>query len=98
MSDSEPDEEDLKAEGKVKLMVLKGGNVEDATIFVLRHATPFVKAFAAWGKKYRVDFAEWKFLHHQTGLLNDNTPKMMEWKVGRTYSLDALPKQEGGSN
>ncbi|ORY30563.1 hypothetical protein BCR39DRAFT_528752 [Naematelia encephala] len=92
---SEDEAEDLKASNKLKL-VIQRTNDGEKTEFILKMTTPFIKVFEAWSKRFHVSPRTQRFLFQGEKVLDQSTPKMMEWKAGRSYVIDNMIGQEGG--
>ncbi|OCF44381.1 hypothetical protein I317_01826 [Kwoniella heveanensis CBS 569] len=90
MSDSEPENEDLK----VKRKPISDSGKEAA--FILKDTDQFSRLFRAYEKVCNVEKNTYKFLANEKILLSDGTPKMMEWAAGKRFTVEAALAMEGG--
>ncbi|WVF69025.1 hypothetical protein IAT40_003799 [Kwoniella sp. CBS 6097] len=95
-SDSEPEDEGLKAQGKVIIVVEPHAPGMRAT-FCLKWTVSFQKLFTGYEKICKIDKNSRKYLYNENVLITDSTPKMMEWKPGRKYEVEAWFPSEGGT-
>ncbi|WWC88632.1 uncharacterized protein L201_003545 [Kwoniella dendrophila CBS 6074] len=94
-SDSEPEVEGLKEEGKIVIM-MKPTNHEPEVPFKVKQTTPFEKVFKAFEGKLRVDQGSYQYQYNGQRVYDDTTPKMLEMKIGKRYDIDAHLPQFGG--
>ncbi|KAK6907971.1 hypothetical protein I204_05944 [Kwoniella mangroviensis CBS 8886] len=96
-SDSEQEYEELKVEKKIAFTVKRStdtGDLQD--IFKLSDQTPFNRLFKAYHDKYGIAQDTYRILYYERILHREETPKMLEMKIGRAYTLDAHLFQQGG--
>ncbi|KAK8858774.1 hypothetical protein IAR55_003004 [Kwoniella newhampshirensis] len=92
-TDSEPEVENLKEQGKLALKIQRSSDHSDEVIFHVKRDTTLGKVFKSYCSKLDVKPGTFKFHYDAKRLLENYTPKMLEWKLGKMYAIEAMTQQ-----
>ncbi|WVQ65558.1 uncharacterized protein L199_003735 [Kwoniella botswanensis] len=97
-SDSEPDVEGLKEVGKL-IIEIHPTDDKASVPFKVVPTTKFSRMFTAYEDKVNVQKGAYKYTYDGNRIHRDDntTPKMLEFKIGKQYVVDAHLEQLGGS-